>query len=145
MGEIKSTMVQIEKILGVDQWKNDHGDMFTFKLMLSNGKNGEVNAKTNDRYQEGETVWIVDEQEGRYGFKWRLSKKDPAENSYANSGQAIASNGNRNKDVKITVSWALGQVLGALPHLLDDTEELSKQASQLILLHEKLVQTHDNG
>jgi hypothetical protein len=138
-------MVQIEKILGVDQWKNDHGTMFTFKMVLSNGKHGEVNAKTEDRYREGETVWVIDEQDGKYGFKWRLSKQDPSANSYASNGQNSASTGNGNKDLKITTSWAIGQVLNAQPHLLEDDEELSKQASKLILLHEKIYAAHDNG
>jgi len=138
-------MVQIEKILGVDQWQNDHGQMYCFKILLSNGKNGEVNAKTQDRYAEGDTVWVTDEKEGKYGFKWRLSKQDPAENSYASSGQNSGSTGNASKDARITTSWAIAQVLNAQPQLLEDDEELSKQASKLILLHGKLTAAHDNG
>jgi|DEB0MinimDraft_10_1074344.scaffolds.fasta_scaffold101978_2 hypothetical protein len=129
-------MVKIEKILGVDQWENDHGVMYCFKLLLSDGRNGEVNAKTNDRYQEGDEVWIIDEKDGKYGFKWRLSKQDPSANSYGSNGQNTSSN----KDLEITASWAIGQALGCMPDLIEDEQALLKQAAKLMLVRQNLIE-----
>lgn len=138
-------MFQITKVMGVDPWKNDHGQMFCFKLILSDGRNGEVNAKTEDRYKEGDTVWVVSEEEGQYGFKWKLSKKDPSAYSNDSNGQPTGSKSQPNVDLNITVSWAIGQVLNADPSLLNDMTEVAKHAAELMNMREQLKQSHDNG
>jgi hypothetical protein len=146
MGEIIYKMETIQKILGVDSWTSeDHGQMYTFKILLENGKNGEVNAKTKERYTEGQKIWVTDEVADTYGMKWKFSTKDPSRNSYSSNGQNTVKAEDPKKDLNITVSWAIGQVLKAQPSLLDDTEELLKRAAELMNLREHLKESHDNG
>ena len=76
MGKIKiHIMEKIQEIKNVSSWNTSDGTtMYTFLMVLESGKSGEVNAKTNDRYSVGETVWITSSQSTNYGDKWKMSK-----------------------------------------------------------------------
>lgn len=140
MGKIKiHKMEKIQEIKNVSSWNTSDGStMYTFLMVLESGKTGEVNAKTNDRYAAGETVWITQSQSTNYGEKWKMSKKDPAENPYSNSGGGNASN-NDNRDAQITASWAIGQALSARPELVEDLQALQKLAAQLMETRKNLI------
>ena len=132
-------MEKIQEIKNVSSWNTSDGTtMYTFLMVLESGKSGEVNAKTNDRYSVGETVWITSSQSTNYGDKWKMSKKDPAENPYGNAPNGNGGN-TENRDAQITASWAIGQALSVRPELVEDLQGLQKLAAQLMETRKSLI------
>jgi hypothetical protein len=132
MGVNQNNMEKIQEITNVNEWQGQHGAMYSYTLKLESGKVGETNAKTNDRYAVGDTVWITEERQTNYGYKWKMSKTDPSQGF-----QSSKSGGN--KDAEITASWAVGQALNALPELIEDMARLQSKAAEIMLVRQNLI------
>ena len=72
MGKSKIKTVQNN---GTYQSKFDNSTMYTFEIQLEDGSVGEVSAKTEDRWKEGDEVEYV-LTASNYGNKMKLNRPD---------------------------------------------------------------------
>jgi hypothetical protein len=104
MGKSKIKTVQNN---GTYQSKFDNSTMYTFEIQLEDGSVGEVSAKTEDRWKEGDEVEYV-LTATNYGNKMKLNKPEFSPgNSTSTSGGGSYSD---RQDI-IVNEWAIGRAL----------------------------------
>lgn len=96
---------RIDDVLNVEQWRGQHGPMWSYDILLDNGDRGEINAKSDDAYHIGQSLTYTTTQ----GNKGLVFKKywDPNRNNNG-GGQRNSPQGPPASPVAAQRTWAGG-------------------------------------
>lgn len=126
----------INQVQPVREWVNNEGDtMYVVEILLEGGKTYQVNCKTPDRWNSGDTVVVKKEWEDKKGnLCASLDKPRPAGGyAYSNKQQRK----DDDYDIRVGTQWALNAAISYVaachPRATDcDISEIKEFAKQLL-------------
>jgi hypothetical protein len=108
--------------------------MHTLTIELEDGRKGQVNAKSPDRWKEGDEVEITSEEKTDYGHKWRFDKAGYGQNN-SSGGRPVR----EDRTPYIEASWAIQTASTLMAGQSYDMDSLLHKSRRLIEARNELV------